>query len=110
MRSLLSIKISYNEILLLTFTWLIGLAAIFFSGLDFAINSTLLLIFVSFFGLLLVKKTAISLGDYKLNILGTFWLFKVLATIMLLYLGWMPDLDYSTSSSWGYDEYSSEFR
>jgi hypothetical protein len=103
MRSLLSIKISYNEILLLTFTWIVGFAAIFFSGLDFAINSTLLLIFVSFFGLFLAKKTAISLGDYKLNILGTFWLLKVLATIMLLYLGWMPDLDYNTSSSWGYD-------
>ena len=103
MRSRPSITISYNEILLLSLTWIVGFAAIFFSNLDFAVNSTLLLIFVSFVGLILAKKTAITLGDYKLNILGTFWLLKVFATILLLFLGWIPDLDYSTSTAWGYD-------
>ena len=102
-RSRLAIKVSYGEILLLALSWIIGFSVIISSDLDYAFNTSLLLIFVTFLGLVLSKNTARSLGDNKLNELGLLWLVKVLATIFLLYLGWIPDLYYSSSSSWGYD-------
>ena len=112
-RPRLAIKISFSEILLLALSFSVGLTVIFSSNLDYAFNTVLLLIAVMVFGLILAKRTARALGDPKLNVLGLFWLFKVLATILLLYWGWMPDLDYNSSTSWGYDpqryyQYSSE--
>ncbi len=63
-----------------------------------------LLIFVTFtgLGLWLCHRTRFDLADPKLKILSTFWLFKVLITLFLLYVGWIPQLDPS-SASWGYD-------
>ena len=102
-QSLLTLRFSFTQILLLGLSWIIGLAVIFFGNMDSALNTSLLFIGVTTFGLMLAKSTARSLGDTKLNILGTFWLFKVFATIILLCFGWIPDLEFSTSNSWGYD-------
>lgn len=73
------------------------------SGIDHLFNTLLLLLLVTVSGLILCKRTVISLGDTKLQRLGQLWLIKVFATIFILYLGWMPQLDPSSSSSWGYD-------
>ena len=99
----LSIKISHLELLLIFLSLIFGLAVIFNANLDYPFNTSLLLIVITALGLSISKKTAIYLGDPKLNMLGSLWLFKVLTTIFLLYSGWMPELDYSTSRSWGYD-------
>jgi hypothetical protein len=68
-----------------------------------ALNSVFLFCFVSVFGLVLCHKTQISLNDPSLKVLGYFWLIKICLTIVLLYVGWMPQLDQATSDSWGYD-------
>ena len=99
----LDIKISYFEFFLLFLIWIIGFAVIFPSKLAHDLSTFLLLIAVTVLGLILSKNTARLLGDHKLNVLGSFWLFKVLATILLLYFGWMPELDVVGSISWGYD-------
>lgn len=66
-------------------------------------NSVLLLGFVSLGGLMLCRNTQIRLNDPSLKILGYFWLIKIGLTLFLLYVGWMPQLDPSTSNGWGYD-------
>jgi len=73
------------------------------SEVDYLLNTLLLLTAISVAGLWLSNQTAHRLGDRKLKVLGSFWLIKVFATLLLLYLGWMPQLDPSASSSWGYD-------
>ena len=109
----LAFTISISEALLLPLVIILGLVVIFSSNLDYAFNTILLLITTTVLGFIIAKKTSIALGEPKLKVLGLFWLFKVLATILLLYWGWMPDLDYNTSTSWGYDpqryyQYSSD--
>jgi hypothetical protein len=65
-------------------------------------NTVLLFSFVSVGGLLLCRNTQIRLNDPSLKILGYFWLIKLGITLFLLYVGWIPLLDPS-SSMWGYD-------
>jgi hypothetical protein len=83
--------------------FVIGFVLVGTSVEEFLINTLLLLVVLSIVGLWLSNRTAHRLGDRKLKILGSFWLVKVLATLTLLYAGWIPQLDPSTSSSWGYD-------
>jgi hypothetical protein len=73
------------------------------SEVNYLLNTLLLLIAISVAGIWLSNQTAHRLGDRKLKVLGSFWLIKVIATLLLLYLGWMPQLDPTASSSWGYD-------
>jgi len=65
-------------------------------------STVLLFSFVSVGGLLLCRNTQIRLNDPSLKILGYFWLIKLGITFFLLYVGWIPLLDPS-SSRWGYD-------
>jgi hypothetical protein len=66
------------------------------------LNTLLLFVILTLAGLWLCHRTQVDLGDQKLKILNTFWLLKVLITLSLLYVGWIPQLDPS-SVSWGYD-------
>ena len=80
-----------------------GLALIF-ATVEEAVRSTALLyVCVAPVGLLQCHLTQRSLGDRKLRWLGYFWLVKLALTLFLLYAGWIPQLDPSTSDSWGYD-------
>lgn len=76
---------------------------LFFSTIliDPAITYILLIVLMSL-GVWICRGTYTNLGDQKLRILITFWLLKIVATLLLLYLGWMPQLD-PTSENWGYD-------
>ena len=65
-------------------------------------NTQFIFITLTGMGLWLCHRTLIDLGDPKLNILITFWLLKVIITLFLLYVGWIPQLDPSTAD-WGYD-------
>lgn len=62
----------------------------------------LLLISVSITGLVLCRNTQIKLNDPALKVLGYFWLIKLVLSLFLLYVGWMPQLD-PASTNWGYD-------
>jgi len=66
------------------------------------INTLLIFISVIGLGLWLCHRTRVDLDDPKLKILVTFWLLKVIITLFLLYVGWIPQLDPS-SVNWGYD-------
>lgn len=73
------------------------------AGVDNAIFNTLLLfLFVALAGLWLCHQTWRSVADPKLRMLGSFWLIKLAVTLVLLYAGWIPQLD-PGSASWGYD-------
>lgn len=65
-------------------------------------NTLIIFVALTGLGLWLCHRTRVVLGDAKLKILGTFWLLKVLITLFLLYVGWIPQLDPS-SVNWGYD-------
>jgi len=65
-------------------------------------STIFLLCVVSVSGLVICRGTETKLKDPSLNILGYFWLLKLSLTLLLLYVGWMPQLDPS-SASWGYD-------
>ena len=60
------------------------------------------LIFTSVAGLFLCRNTKNNLNAPSLKILGYLWLVKLGVTFLLLYLGWMPELDPS-SANWGFD-------
>ena len=66
------------------------------------INTLLLFLFVTLMGLWLCDRTWRTLADPKLKILGTFWLIKIAITLIVLYAGWIPQLD-TASVSVGYD-------
>jgi hypothetical protein len=68
-----------------------------------ALANTFLIFFaVTGLGLWFCHRTRVLIGDTKLKILSTFWLLKLMITLLLLYAGWVPQLDPS-SVSWGYD-------
>lgn len=72
--------------------------------LEVALLTTLLLFtFLTLSGIWLCNGTMRTLSDRQLRVLPTFWLIKMFATLVLLYLGWIPQLDPSSSASWGYD-------
>lgn len=65
-------------------------------------NTIILFVTVTSVGLWLCRQTYVDLCDPKLRILSTFWLCKIFITLFLLYFGWIPQLDPS-STGWGYD-------
>ena len=68
-----------------------------------ALLNTLLIFFAfTLLGLWLCHRARVDLADPKLKILSTLWLLKVIITLFLLYVGWIPQVDPS-SASWGYD-------
>ncbi len=54
------------------------------------------------FGTWLCKRNANNLGGDGGTLLGCVWLSKVLATIIILKIGWIPSLGVN-SANWGYD-------
>jgi hypothetical protein len=66
-------------------------------------RTVLLLGGISVVGLVLCRTTQDHLGDPSLRVLGYLWMAKIALTLLLLYVGWIPQLDYATSPSWGYD-------
>jgi hypothetical protein len=66
------------------------------------LNTLLIFITLTGLGMWLCHRTCVELGDPKLKILSTFWLLKVIITLFLLYVAWIPRLDPS-SIDWGYD-------
>lgn len=69
-----------------------------------ALTATItLFIALTLAGYWLSSHTARVLNDQRLSILGTFWVIKVSLTILLLYAGWIPDLDPLSSQRWGHD-------
>jgi hypothetical protein len=54
-------------------------------------------------GIFLCRSTQVTLNDPRLAALGNLWLIKIALTLILLYVGWMPQLDPASSPSWGYD-------
>lgn len=49
------------------------------------------------------EQTRKRTHDPKLRRLSYFWLIKLIITFVLLFAGWMPELEPSLSGSWGYD-------
>jgi len=66
-------------------------------------STIILFAFVTITGLILCKKAQTQLNDPALSILGYLWLLKLVLTFIILYAGWIPQLDPSSSSIWGYD-------
>lgn len=98
----LGFSVTATQIMLLPFSLGVG---VLWLGLTVSValaNTLLLFLFVTGMGLLLCHSTRVVLGDPKLKILGTFWLLKVILSLFLLYVGWIPQLDPATVS-WGYD-------
>lgn len=70
---------------------------------DANLAASLTFVVSTFSGLILCGWFAVRIGDPRLSILGYLWLIKIGLTIVLLYFGWIPQLDYRTSVVWGYD-------
>jgi hypothetical protein len=66
-------------------------------------STALLLVVISSLGLVLCRETQVRLNDVSLRILGYLWLVKLGVTFFLLYVGWIPQLDPTSSPAWGYD-------
>jgi hypothetical protein len=67
------------------------------------VKTLLLLISVLVGGLFVCRSTWLSLNDPSLRVLGYFWLIKLGATLFLLYVAWIPQLDPASATMWGYD-------
>ena len=92
-----------GQIILLCLLFGVGVTVILSTIEQAALNTVILLGFVSVTGLALCRKTQIHLNDVNLKVLGYFWLIKLCLTLFLLYAGWIPLLDPQTSTKWGYD-------
>ncbi|MBA3005552.1 MAG: hypothetical protein KJ900_01015 [Proteobacteria bacterium] len=97
-----SVSIPKGQVALLILLLGVGSALILATIQQASFNSVFLLGFVAIGGLVLCQNTQIRLNDQSLKILGYFWLIKLGLSLLLLYAGWMPQLDES-SSAWGYD-------
>jgi hypothetical protein len=96
--------IKRSEIALLLLVLLFGIVLLGITVEEALLQTLLLFVFVTIAGLWLAHNTASKLGDRKLRILGSFWMIKVTVTLILIYLGWWPMLeDSSSSASWGHD-------
>ena len=62
-----------------------------------------LLMVITMTGLVICHQTRNKLQDARLDALGYLWLTKIVLTLVLLYAGWVPQLDPATSPVWGYD-------
>lgn len=81
----------------------IGSAIILMTIQQAALSSIFLLIIISISGLIFCRNTEIQLNDPSLKILGYLWLIKLGITFFLLYVGWIPQLNLVSSTTWGYD-------
>ena len=97
-----SVRFPEGLIVLLLLIFGVGSALIFATIEQSPLSAVFLLGFVSVGGLSLCRATQAKLNDPSLKVLGYFWLIKLALTLFLLYAGWMPQLDPS-SSLWGYD-------
>jgi hypothetical protein len=97
-------KIRISQLQSILFTVLIGLGVVFLAITvgSKIVNAVLLFFVVTVSGLWMCNSTCIKSGDPKLNSLSLFWLVKIIITFCLIYFGWIPQLDPS-SSNWGYD-------
>lgn len=66
------------------------------------LSTFFLFIIITILGLFLCENLRFLVNDPKLKFLGYFWLIKILLTFILLFAGWIPQLDLA-SSSFGYD-------
>lgn len=66
-------------------------------------TTALLYVLVMFLGLQRCRATQRKLLDPKLNILNSLWPVKLALTLYLLHVGWIPELEPTGSSEWGYD-------
>jgi hypothetical protein len=89
-------------VLLLPTLLAVGTVTIIISVDTALFNTLLLFLFASLAGLWFCQQTMHAVADPKLKVLGLFWLIKLTATLVLLYAGWIPQLD-PGSPSWGYD-------
>lgn len=92
-----------GQVLLAALLLVLGLPLLIFTVQIALFNTVLIFIFVLIAGLAFCHATHRKVHDPKLHLLKTFWLIKLGLTLFLLYAGWIPQLDPSTSSSWGYD-------
>lgn len=95
--SALSLAALYFLIIAVGSSLVIGLL-----GLD-GLRTLLFFVFITTLGLWLCERTRRVSLDPKLRYLSYFWLCKILLTFILLFVGWMPELEPGASSSWGYD-------
>jgi hypothetical protein len=95
-------KLSWIQATCVAFTLGFGTALLGTTLNAYLINTWLVFVVISIFGLWLCHRTSASLHEPRLRVLGTFWMIKVAVTLALLYVGWIPELDPS-STSWGYD-------
>ncbi len=97
-----SFSLAPAELFLLLFLLGVGVLLMIITSRVALANTLLIFVAVTGLGLWLCHRTRVDLADPKLKILITFWLLKVILTLFLLYVGWIPQLDPS-SISWGYD-------
>ena len=97
-----SFSLTPTQVILLAFLLGVGLPWLVFTVSVALANTLLIFLFVTGMGLWFCQITQDVLRDPKLKILGAFWLLKVIITLFLLYVGWIPQLDRS-SVNWGYD-------
>ena len=97
-----SFSLSWVALFLLVFSLGIGVPLLMITVRVAVTNTLLIFVAVTGLGLWLCHRTRVDLADTKLKILSTFWLLKVITTLFLLYVGWIPQLDPS-SANWGYD-------
>lgn len=88
---------------LISFIFIILTPIIFFTTKEASVTTIILFISITLIGIYLCNQTVKILKDNKLKRLTIFWLLKIILTIILLYYGWIPDLDPNFSSNWGYD-------
>lgn len=97
-----SFSLSSAALFLLLFLLGVGVLLLMITVKVALVNTLLIFVAVTGLGLWLCHHTRVDLADPKLKILITFWLLKVIITLFLLYVGWIPQLDPS-SINWGYD-------
>ena len=80
-----------------------GTLLILFQSEQASMSALVLLAVISTAGLEICKRVRRQLNDASLGLLGYFWVAKLGVTLILLYAGWVPQLDPATSPVWGYD-------
>jgi hypothetical protein len=92
-----------GRVTLLVFVLGLGLALIVASVHEALFSTIVIWLFVGIAGWHLCASLQRNI-DPKLDRLGYFWLVKLALTLFLLYVGWIPELDATSSAAaWGYD-------
>lgn len=94
---------TFGSVVLLPLVLGLGLVKVLLAETEGLLGTVLLYFFVFFIGLSQCYATQRKLADPNLSLLSNFWVVKFGLTIFLLYAGWVPQLDPSTSTQWGYD-------